>query len=146
FLEQDFIGDRLGNSNLTQIYKQVQYGVGYTYARPDSIRFSTEYGAYERTFSNRDFNQEDRRLSMTVSLPVSQNLDFSLYGRVSDLEFPGQFREQRRREIGARSNYRISQRLSIRLSVQTVNQNGRAAIDNYEGLNALLSITYRHNG
>src|SRR5690606_10218700 len=104
FYEQDFIDDRLGNSNLTQIYKQVQYGVGYTYARPESIRFNTEYGVFERTYSDSAFTQDDRRLSMTVSLPVSQNLDFAVYGRVSDLEFPGQAREQRRREIGARSN------------------------------------------
>lgn len=144
--EQDFIDDRLGNSNLFQIYQQTQHGARYTYTRPDSFTLSFNYGKFKREFDELEFSQDDERYSVSLTIPVGERLAFTLYGRHSDLEFPAQQRDQRRKEVALRGTYRTGRSLFFQFSVLHTDQTSPTLIDNYDGLNAFLSINFRYSG
>ncbi len=137
------IGDRLGNSNLTQNFELVQKGIGYTYTRSEFFGMNLNYTESERDYQDlqTNQNQSDATYHMGANWNLFENVSLHIYGRYTEQEFADINREQERTEFGLQSGYRISKSLYAQIGVSNVDQSGTLPIDDYDGLNYWLSIT-----
>ena len=138
------IGDRLGNSNLTQNYQLVQKGISYLYTKSEFFNMNVGYSESERKYDRLEIaeNQFDKVFNVGANWKFFENLDFSLYGRYTEQEFSGIDRQQDRNEYGLRAAYRISKSLYTQFAASNIEQNGSYGLDNYDGFNASLSLTF----
>jgi hypothetical protein len=140
-----FIEDRLGSSNLSQNYKSIQKGITYNYVRSESFGMNIGYSEAERIYDDVFAiaqNQFDKIFSIGVNWKFFENIDFSLYGRYSEQDFPDINREQERKEYGMTLAYRISKSFSTQFTLQSTDQIGNFEQDQYDAVNYSLSITY----
>lgn len=141
--EDLIIGDRLGDSNLTSMFRQLISSIGYRYAAPDSFTLSLEASEQERRVEVGTNNYTDQRVNINLGVPFGQNIKMRFFARHSDMVFPDQLKEQQRVELGVTTNYRVTNRLSLNFSFLNTDQTSNQADDEYDGINAFMEFAYR---
>ena len=138
------IGDRFGDSNFNQNFKMVEKSVNYLYTRSEFFNMNIGYSQTDRTYEAlvNARNQASEHYNIGANWKLFQNLDFSLYGRYTEQEFVDFARAQDRKEYGMRASYRLSKSLYTQFNVSSVDQKGTLPMDNYDGLNYSISITF----
>ena len=135
--------DTVANSNRSQFY-ELKYGtLSYIYTSPNQIGASIGYTRSSRDYQSVNDDQEDERITLQVTWPVSDKLNLVLFGRQTDLLFSRNNRSQERNEIGFRGNYTLNNSFSFQFSIFKTDQDSNIVQDNYEGLNAYIAVTYR---
>lgn len=135
---------RFGSSNLASVFEQESKGISFSYTSASLYTLQLEFASEERITQGllSDTNTDDS-ISLNVQVPMGPRLNLGFRARISELDFQQRNSLQEREEVGFSASYRLNRRLSFSFLVSSMNQESNLSVDTNEGLNALLSVTYR---
>lgn len=138
------LGNTFGNTNNSNFYERESQGIGATYTAESAFSLSLRYTSNQRSSIGLIREENDERLTANFRLPLPQQprLTINSSAQFSKRSISAARGIQDRTELRLGANYKLIERLNLTFSMSNVKQVGDLAIDNFDGLNVSLGLTF----